>query len=102
MEIREFQKLIHDTFHLLDVNRGAPGNFLWFVEEVGELAEAIRDRKKSKSEVESEFADVMAWLMSLANLKGVDMETAVRKYKDGCPRCRSIPCTCPHPEQPGN
>ncbi len=100
MQIREFQNLIRDTFHELDVNRGASGNFVWFVEEVGELARAIRDGKHTLEQQEGEFADVLAWLMSLANLKGVDMEEAIRKYRNGCPRCTAIPCRCPHPEQP--
>lgn len=100
MRIRDFQKRIHDTFGRLDLRRGVAHNFLWFVEEVGELAEAIRDRKTKRADLEAEFADVMAWLMSLASLSGVDMERALRKYRNGCPRCRTIPCRCPHPEQP--
>ena len=32
---------------------------------------------------------------ALASLAGVDMAEAVRKYEDGCPRCRAVPCTCP-------
>ena len=48
VQIREFQNLIRDTFHELDVNRGVSGNFVWFVEEVGELARAIRDGTSSR------------------------------------------------------
>ena len=99
MRIRAFQKLIHDTFHHLDTARGIQGNFLWFIEEVGELAEAIRHRRTTKKSLEGEFADVMAWLMSLASLKGIDMEEALRKYAKGCPRCERVPCRCAHPEQ---
>lgn len=100
MHLRDFQKQIHDTFHHLDANRGIAGNFLWFSEEVGELAEAIRRRHElTPTMVKDEFADVLAWLMSLANLSGVDMEDAILKYKHGCPRCRKSPCRCPHPEQ---
>ena len=96
MEIRDFQKLIRDTFHERDAARGITGNFLWFTEEVGELAKAIRDPKKSRENLEEEFADVLAWLMSLATIKEVDLEVAaLNKYGKGCPRCKSIPCSCP-------
>ncbi|MHC4605776.1 MAG: MazG nucleotide pyrophosphohydrolase domain-containing protein [Planctomycetota bacterium] len=93
MEIAEFQKLIRDTYHPRDSGRGPERNFLWFAEEVGELAEAIRHGKKEQ--LENEFADVLAWLASLANLTGVDMERAIDKYRKGCPGCGAIPCTCP-------
>ena len=92
MEIADFQKLIRETYFHSDEKRGAPGNFLWFAEEVGELAEAIRHG--TKKELEEEFADVLAWLMSLANLKDIDMEKAIDKYRNGCPVCSAIPCTC--------
>ena len=48
-----------------------------------------------RAEQEHEFADVLAWLASLANQVGIDLATAVERYADGCPKCGSIPCTCP-------
>lgn len=92
MRIAEFQKLIHDTYAERDGKRGMPGNFMWFVEEVGELSEALRFG--TRRQLEAEFADVFAWLATLANLAGVDLEKAVRKYAKGCPGCRRIPCAC--------
>jgi len=70
---------------------------MWLVEEVGELARAIRDGDHEL--MESEFADVLAWLSSLANLVGVDLaKAAFSKYKNVCPRCKNSPCTCPYRE----
>ncbi|MFZ9880484.1 MAG: MazG nucleotide pyrophosphohydrolase domain-containing protein [Phycisphaerales bacterium] len=73
-----------------DNARGAPGTYLWFVEEVGELAHAIANRERGKldqANLEEEFADVMAWLATLANICGVDMTKAIHdKYiQDGGP-----------------
>jgi NTP pyrophosphatase (non-canonical NTP hydrolase) len=42
-----------------------------------------------------EFGDVLAWLASLANLLDVDLEAAVARNADGCPRCGLTPCGCP-------
>ena len=93
MTITEFQKLIEETYLKRDSARGVGGTFMWFVEEVGELATALRE--KDRENLEGEFADVFAWLVSLASIEGVDMERAVRnKYAGGCPRCKSSPCHC--------
>ena len=71
---------------------------MWFAEEVGELARAIRKAKggkrKAKSELEEEFADCFAWLTTLANLTGIKLEKAIEKYKNGCPKCHKKPCIC--------
>ena len=81
MQISEFQKFIHDRYFPADSRRGTPATFLWFVEEVGELASALAgDDEHGKAE---EFADVLAWLCTLANINGVDLETAVQKYTSG-------------------
>ena len=67
---------------------------MWLAEEVGELASALR--RGTREAKEEEFADVLAWLCSLANLHGIDVEKAVAaKYAGGCPRCRKVPCACP-------
>jgi NTP pyrophosphatase (non-canonical NTP hydrolase) len=91
--IDEFQRLIEDIYYKRDSERGVEGTFMWFVEEVGELSSALRDRKKK--ELEAEFADCLAWLMTLASISGVRMEDAIAKYTSGCPRCRKTPCDCP-------
>lgn len=79
-----------------DKTSGAAFLALVLMEEVGELAEAIR--RGERDGLEEEFADVMAWLASLASLEGVDLEAAVaRKYPDKCKRCGAKPCACPEP-----
>ncbi|HID05523.1 MAG TPA: nucleotide pyrophosphohydrolase [Armatimonadetes bacterium] len=93
MTIGEFQRLIADAYVARDRERGVEGTFMWFVEEVGELARAIKHG--NPDELEEEFADVIAWLVSLATLVGVDMETAVARYANGCPKCHQVPCVCP-------
>jgi NTP pyrophosphatase (non-canonical NTP hydrolase) len=90
--ITEFQKLIENTYFERDSARGMGGTFMWFTEEVGELATALREG--DRKELEAEFADVFAWLCTLASLSGISMEEAVKKYAKGCPRCRKIPCDC--------
>jgi NTP pyrophosphatase (non-canonical NTP hydrolase) len=78
MTIKEFQDFIRQKYYARDSQRGTPGTFLWFVEEVGELASALGgDDPDSKAE---EFADVFAWLCTLANINGVDLAKAVEKY----------------------
>lgn len=54
---------------------------MWFVEEVGELATALAS--KDDKNKEEEFADVFAWLCTLANISGVDIEKACEKYTSG-------------------
>ncbi len=92
MEIKDFQKVIKDTYLEKDSKRGLEGTFRWFIEEVGELARALR--KGDRENLYEEFSDVLAWLFSLANLANVDMERAAERYKDGCPKCGNKPCTC--------
>lgn len=93
MRIAEFQKLIEDIYYGRDSARGLAGTHMWFCEEVGELTRALR--RGEKEELEGEFADVLAWLATLASIAGIDLEVAAaRKYERGCPRCRSIPCVC--------
>jgi NTP pyrophosphatase (non-canonical NTP hydrolase) len=93
MSLRQFQQAIAATFLEKDRRRGTEGTFVWFVEEVGELARALK--KRDPASLREEFADVLAWLLSLANLSGVDLEEAMGKYAPGCPRCRTTPCRCP-------
>ena len=90
--IASFQRLIRDRYYPTDSARGTPGTFMWFVEEVGELATALQNNAPGKApspedraNLDEEFADVLAWLMTLANINGVDMDQALRKYTDGGP-----------------
>ncbi|HEX42239.1 MAG TPA: nucleotide pyrophosphohydrolase [Phycisphaerales bacterium] len=81
MHIKEFQKRIADKYEQRDRERGVPGTFLWFIEEVGELATALASNDQA-NRVE-EFADVFAWLCTLANITDVDLEAACEKYTSG-------------------
>lgn len=94
MRIGEFQKRIEDIYYQRDSKRGLAGTHMWFCEEVGELTRALR--RDRREELEGEFADVFAWLVSLASIAGIDVEEAARrKYEQGCPRCHGTPCRCP-------
>jgi NTP pyrophosphatase (non-canonical NTP hydrolase) len=76
-----------------DSERGVKGTYDWLVNELGELGEALEG--KDKEAVEKEFADVIAWLASLANISGIDLEiAAVNKYSGKCPKCQRSPCQC--------
>lgn len=95
--IREFQKLIESTYYQKDSARGVDGSFMWLVEEIGELARSLNSGEPNSKEEQAEFADVLAWISSLASLRGVDLAQCVReKYSSGCPRCENIPCQCQH------
>lgn len=97
MKIREFQKLIEEIYFDRDSARGIDRTFVWFVEEVGELATEIRKDKKDTQRLREEFADVFAWLTTLASLLQIDLEDAAKYYETGCPKCREIPCRCTNP-----
>jgi NTP pyrophosphatase (non-canonical NTP hydrolase) len=99
ISLADFQQLIRDMYLEKDVARGVDGTFMWLMEEVGELASALRDG--SHEERVGEFADVLAWLTTIANVVGVDLTEAVRKkYGDGCPGCAKYVCECPDEGKP--
>jgi len=78
MYISQFQQLIAKKYKKRDQQRGIPATFMWFIEEVGELATALVS--KDKKNKEEEFADVFAWLCTLANISNIDPEKACAKY----------------------
>lgn len=99
LTFRAFQRLIRDRYLKTDAARGSGGTFLLFMEEVGELATALHDnrpaqskanpmgkkqpiRKDERDNLVEEFADVLAWLSTLANMHNVDLEDALRKYTE--------------------
>lgn len=99
VSLADFQRLIHRMYYEKDVARGIDGTFMWLMEEVGELASALRDG--SREERMEEFADVIAWLATIANVAGIDLSEAVhRKYGSGCPGCGNLVCTCPDEGKP--
>ena len=93
MHIREFQEMMRRIYFHRDSKRGVAGTYDWLVDEVKELGEALKtDDKKA---LEDEFADVIAWLASLANVTDVDLEkAALNKYDNKCPKCGHSPCQC--------
>lgn len=97
LTLAAFQELIRDRFYATDNARGVAGTFLLFMEEVGELATAFHDNRapqsptnpmgkkrditpEERANLEEEFADVLAWLATLANITGVDLTKACEKY----------------------
>ncbi len=99
VSLPDFQQLIRDMYFEKDQARGIDGTFMWLMEEVGELAAALRSG--THEERLGEFADVLAWLATIANVAGVDLSEAVaRKYGAGCPGCGRFVCSCDNAEKP--
>lgn len=99
MDIKAFQDLMRAVFFHRDQARGTFGTFTWLVEEVGELAKELRKGGAGDparhERLASEFADVLAWLCSVANLAGIDLDAAVAaKYPGACSKCGTNPCSC--------
>jgi NTP pyrophosphatase (non-canonical NTP hydrolase) len=93
MDLSELQATMRATYGLRDAARGTDATFRWLIEEIGELARAIR--KDDVDNLSLEFSDVLAWLASLANLEGIDLATVMTRFADGCPKCHAVPCGCP-------
>lgn len=97
--LAEFQQLIRQMYLPKDVARGIDGTFMWLIEEIGELATALREGT-SEAQAE-EFADVLAWLTTIANVADIDLTKAITdKYGTGCPGCGRLVCTCPDAGKP--
>jgi NTP pyrophosphatase (non-canonical NTP hydrolase) len=97
LEIRALQARIAATFGARDRARGVEGTFRRLVEELGEVAKALRHG--DRSHLALEVSDLVAWTVSVAVLCGIDLEDALSRYRDGCPRCGASPCACP-PDRP--
>ncbi len=99
LSLAEFQQLIRRMYYEKDYARGVDGTFMWLMEEIGELAAALREG--SPEELRGEFADVLAWLTTIANVAEIDLTEAVReKYGAGCPGCGKFLCICADSEKP--
>lgn len=99
VSLADLQQLIRTMYFEKDRERGIEGTFLWLIEEVGELATALRSG--THQERLEEFADVLAWLATIANVAGIDLSAAVaQKYGRGCPGCGKYVCVCPDSEKP--
>jgi len=93
MRIREFQKMMRDIYFHRDSQREVKGTYDWLVDEMKELGEALKEGNKQA--LSEEFADVIAWLASLANVVEVDLErAALTKYMGRCPKCGNVKCKC--------
>ncbi len=99
ISVRALQNLIREMYFEKDAERGVDGTFMWLMEEVGELAAALRSG--TPEEIRGEFADVIAWLVTIANVVDCDLTVALaEKYGSGCPGCGQFVCTCPDAEKP--
>jgi len=96
MKISEFQKLMKELYYHQDSKRGIEKTFIWFIEEVGELASTLKNSSELDSKkISEEMADIIAWMSSLANLLEIDLEKALfEKYPNKCIKCNSNPCCC--------
>ncbi|MHC4975964.1 MAG: MazG nucleotide pyrophosphohydrolase domain-containing protein [Planctomycetota bacterium] len=89
LTLDDVQQLIRDRYFATDSARGVPGTFMWLVEEIGELSSALMENApgqdptpEQRKNLEEEFADVLAWLTTLANISGVSLSDAMVKYTD--------------------
>src|SRR4051812_40570679 len=99
LTLSALQRIILQMYGEKDAARGDAATFLWLTEEFGELATALRSG--TQDELAAEMADVLAWLATLANIRGIDLEGAVRrKYGGGGPGCHASPCVCDPSEKP--
>ena len=99
LTLRALQAMILQMYGAKDAARGDAATFLWLTEEFGELATAVR--AGNQDELAAEMADVLTWLATLANIRGIDLEAAVlNKYGQGCPGCSRVPCACDLAEKP--
>jgi NTP pyrophosphatase (non-canonical NTP hydrolase) len=93
VDLAAFQQQMRALYGSRDRERGLARSFAWFTEECGELSRALF--RGTEADREREFADVLAWLASLADQAGVDLASAARRYASACPRCGVAPCACP-------
>jgi NTP pyrophosphatase (non-canonical NTP hydrolase) len=97
--LASFQQMIREMYLEKDIARGIDGTFMWLMEEVGELAAALRSG--THEERRGEFADVLAWLATIANVADIDLTEAIQqKYGSGCPGCGQFVCRCADAEKP--
>jgi NTP pyrophosphatase (non-canonical NTP hydrolase) len=92
LTLGELQDVIDRTYGTRDRARPVSASVAWLAEEVGELAQAVR--KGTREQQIAEFADVIAWVATLANQLDVDLDAALAAYAAGCPKCAALPCAC--------
>ncbi len=86
LSFKEFQEFIRRKYYSHDNERGTDGTFMWFMEEVGELARIMARKYGDQSfkageptDPSDEMADVLWVLLCLANQTGVDLTEAFKK-----------------------
>ncbi|MDW3220090.1 MAG: MazG nucleotide pyrophosphohydrolase domain-containing protein [Acidimicrobiales bacterium] len=83
MDLAEVQRLMDELYGAADTERGIPSTVAWLCEELGELAQAVR--KGTREEQVHEFADVLAWLASLANQMDISLDDAMQRFVENPP-----------------
>ncbi|MGC9366670.1 MAG: MazG nucleotide pyrophosphohydrolase domain-containing protein [bacterium] len=91
--IGEFQQAIEKIFGERDKKRGLSKSLNHLFEEMGELSQDLR--KGNSENIEREFSDVLAWLATVANISGIDLEKTAERFISCCPRCGKGVCCCP-------
>ena len=95
MKISKFQDLMRKLYFEKDHKRGIKNTYIWLVEEIGELANLLKQKEMDTEKISEELADIIAWTNSLANLLNIDLEEALfQKYPNKCKKCDSNPCKC--------
>ena len=98
VSLRDFQGKMRCLYYHRDIKRGVEATYAWLREEIDELEDAIQ--RGATNDIAGEFADVVAWIFSLANILEIDLEDAtLGKYDNCCPKCVSSPCRCPFNEK---
>jgi len=95
MNVSDFQNLLKELYLHRDSKRGIKNTFIWLIEEIGEVANLLKEQRLNKEKASQEIADVIAWTISIANLLEIDVEKALNeKYPNKCIRCNKKPCEC--------
>ena len=85
--LKDLQMYVADVCNERGWTKDSPAEkFVLFIEEVGELAKAMRktaglyeeQAKKNNLSLEEEFADVLSYILDLANAYQIDLEQAFR------------------------
>ena len=95
MDLATLQDLMERTYGEMDRARGPAVAIAWLTEELGELAQAVR--KGTRDDQVHELGDVLAWVATLANQLGIDLDEGASRFANGCPKCGAIPCCCSQP-----
>lgn len=104
----EWQKMFSELYPRDPQGYDQKSNFSHLIEELGEASEAYRIRYFQPTALESELADILTWILGMANLlnshamensipgySSYNLEEQVfKRYPGFCPDCKRIPCAC--------